>query len=66
MSERLIFDKLKGADFKYDNTLYKIVAQKIRKYSIFGQIYPNKAFLVPNLVIFYFSQNFALRQIRGC
>ena len=65
MSERLIFDKLKGADFKYDNTLYNR-GPKIRKYSIFGQIYPNKAFLVPNLGIFYFSQNFAPRQIRGC
>ena len=44
MSERLIFDKLKGADFKYDNTLYKIVAQK----------YVNKAFLVKYIQIRHF------------
>ena len=34
----LIFDKFEGADFKYDNSIFKILAQK----------YPNKAFLVKN------------------
>ena len=42
-----------GADFKYDNNFFKIIAQK----------YLNKAFLVPDLDIFVFSQNFAIRQI---
>ena len=31
-----------------------------------AQKYPNKAFLVPNLGIFVFCQNFAIRQVRGC
>ena len=31
-----------------------------------AQKYPNKAFLIPNLGIFILSQNFAVRQIRGC
>ena len=33
---------------------------------ILAQKYPNKAFLVPNLAIFIFSRNFAIRQSRGC
>ena len=49
-------DKLEGADFKYDNSFFKILAQK----------YPNKTFLVPNLAIFVISRNFASRSIRGC
>ena len=28
--------------------------------------YPNKAFLIPNLGIFLFSQNFATRKVPGC
>ena len=47
--------KLEGTDFKYVNSFFKILAQK----------YPNKAFLVPNLVIFLFLRNFAIRQIGG-
>ena len=31
-----------------------------------GQKYPNKAFLVPNLRIFCFLLNFAIRQTWGC
>ena len=42
-------DKFKGADFKYDNSFLKILAQN----------YPNKTFLVPNLAIFIISRNFA-------
>ena len=52
----LQLDKLEGADFKYDNSFFKILAQK----------YQNKAFLVPNLGVFVFPQNFAIRQIQGC
>ena len=40
----LIFDKFEGANFKYDNSFFKILAQK----------YPDKAILVPNLSIFVF------------
>ena len=49
-------DQFEGADFKYDNSFFKILAQK----------YPNKTFLVPNLAIFVISRNFASRSIRGC
>ena len=40
--ETLEFDCFEGADFKYDNSFFKILAQK----------YPNKVFLVQNLSIF--------------
>ena len=50
-----ISKKLEGADFKYDNTAFKFQHQK----------YPNQALLVPNLGIFLFSSNFAIRQIQG-
>ena len=49
----LQLDKFEGADFKYDNSFFKILALK----------YPNKTFLVPNVGIFVFSQNFAIRHI---
>ena len=52
----LQLEKLNGADFKYEFFFSKILAQK----------YLNKAFLVRNLGIFVFSQNFASRKIRGC
>ena len=51
----LQMDKFESADFKYDNSFLKILAPK----------HPNKAFLVPDLGIFIFSRNFAIRQIRG-
>ena len=37
----------------------------IKVFEILAQKYPNKTFLVPNLGISVFSQNFAIRQIRG-
>ena len=40
----LQLDKFEGADFKYDNSIFKILAQK----------YPNKAFLVKNTQIRHF------------
>ena len=40
----LQLDKFEGADFKYDNSIFKILAQK----------YPNKAFLVKNSQIRHF------------
>ena len=49
------FSKFEGADFKYDNNFFTILTEKC----------PNKAFSVPNLGVFNFSQNFAIRQIRG-
>ena len=52
----LQLEKFDGDDLKFDNSFFKVLAQK----------YPNQAFLVPNLGIFVFSQNFAIRQIRGC
>ena len=51
-SKILQIGKFEGADFKYDKYCFQISAQK----------YPNKAFLVPNLGIFIFSRNFAVRQ----
>ena len=56
MSQRLMFDKFERANFKYDNSFLKILAQK----------YPNEAFLVTNLAIFIISRNFAIRPIGGC
>ena len=52
----LELDKFEGADFKYANSFFLILVKQ----------YPNKIFLVPNLRIFVFSQNFQHRQIRGC
>ena len=45
--------QFQGADTKYNNSFFLILAQK----------HPNKAFLVPNLGIFVFPQNFAIRQM---
>ena len=56
--------KFEGADFKYDNSLFLILALK----------YPNKAFLIkntqqgifsPNLCIFVFSQNLQIYKFEG-
>ena len=47
--------KFKGADFKYDNSFFQILAQK----------YLNKAFLVLSLISFVSLRNFAISQIRG-
>ena len=44
--ERLLLNKFEGADFKYDNSFLKILAQKS----------PNKAFSVPNLGILLFHE----------
>ena len=41
--EILQSDKFEGADFKYDNIIFKFQSKK----------YPNQAFLVPNLRIFF-------------
>ena len=54
--EILQIDKFEDADFKYDNSIFKILSQK----------YPTEAFWVPHLGIFVFPQIFAIRQIRGC
>ena len=43
----------KDHDFEYDNIFFQIPAEK----------YPNKTFSVPNLGIFIFPRNFAVRQI---
>ena len=52
----LQIDKFEGADFRYDNSFLKILAQK----------YQNKAFLVPNLAIFIISWNVVIRdQVEG-
>ena len=42
--EILQIDKFEDADFKYDNSIFKILSQK----------YPNKAFLVKNTQIWAF------------
>ena len=54
--ETFQLDQFEGADLKYDNSFFEILGQK----------YQHEAFLVPNLGIFIISQNFAIRQIRGC
>ena len=51
LREILQFNKFEGADFKYDNSVFKILAQK----------YTSKALVVPNLGIFIISQYFAIR-----
>ena len=48
-------DKLETANFKYDNSIFKILRQK----------YPHEALLFPNLSSFIISRNFSIRQIRG-
>ena len=55
-SQKLHLGKFKVADFKYEKKNFKILAQK----------YPNKAFLVLNLFIFFSFQNFAVTLIRSC
>ena len=52
MNLKFIFDEFEGADFKYDNSFFKITAQKPL----------NKASLVQNLGIFILARNFAIRQ----
>ena len=48
-------DKLEGADFKYSNNFFLILAQK----------YPNKAFLVPNVGIFFLHKILQLSKFKG-
>ena len=43
--EILQTDKFEGADFKYHNGIFKILAQKYPNKAFFGQKHPNKAFL---------------------
>ena len=50
------FEKFKGVDFKYSNSVFQILAQK----------YPEKSFLVLSLKPFHFGWNFAIPQIVGC
>ena len=50
------FRQIWGCWFQIWQELFKILAHK----------YSYKAFLIPKLVIFVFSQNFAVRQIWGC
>ena len=57
--------KFEGADFKYDNSFFKILSQKYPNETFFCQKYPNKAFLVPNLNIFVFWQNLHLGKFDG-
>ena len=64
--EILQISKFEGADFKHGNSFSKNLAPKISKEDIFGQKYPNKTFLVPNLGIFIISQYLAIGQIQGC
>ena len=45
--------------------LFSNSSPKLPKPGIFGQKFPSKAFLVPNLDIFVFLRNFAIDQIRG-
>ena len=52
----LQFDKFGGADFKHG----------INYFQSLPQIYPNKAFLVRNFGIFFFSWKFQIRQIWVC
>ena len=49
-----------GVDFKYDNSF-----SKIHKQHIFGQKYLNKAFLVPNLMIFILHQTLRSDKFEG-
>ena len=49
-------DKLEDADFKYEYSIFKILAQR----------YPNQIFLIPNLGVFVFHPNISSRKIRGC
>ena len=50
------FQKFEGADLKYGNNYFQSLPGK----------YPNKAFLVANSGIFFFSEKFRIRQIWGC
>ena len=52
----LKIDKLEDADFKYEYSIFKILAQR----------YPNQTFLIPNLGVFVFHPNISSRKIRGC
>ena len=52
----LQLEKFEGANFKYHNSIFKVLVQK----------YQNKMFLAPNLGIFFFSRNFTIRQFRAC
>ena len=54
----LMFDKFEGTDFKYDNKFLKFLPKNT-------QIW-NKTFLIPNLDIFVFLQDFANWQIWVC
>ena len=60
--EILQIDNFEGADFKYDNSFFKNSCPKIS--NIFGQKYPNKVLLVPNLGIFVSSKKLAVTLVR--
>ena len=48
--EILEFDYFEGADFKYDNSFFKVLAQK----------YTTKVFLVLSFGVFAFSKNVSI------
>ena len=48
-------DKFEGANFKYDNIVFKFQSKNTE----------NEVYLVPNLGIFCFATNFAARQTKG-
>ena len=41
------------------------IKKVFKNLKILAQKYPNKAFLIQDLVVFVFSRNFAVKQIRG-
>ena len=53
--QTLQLDKFEGADFKYDNSFFKILAQK----------YPHETFLVLILGILIISRNLQLDKFEG-
>ena len=63
--EILQIDKFEDADFKYDNSIFKTLAQKYRNKAFLVKNAQIRHFFVPNLGIFVSSQNFAIRQIQG-
>ena len=56
LHETLQQGKFEGADFKYDNVFSKLVPKKL-KLGFF--------FLIPNLGILIFAQNFSITQFGG-
>ena len=61
----LQLEKSKGADFKYNNSIFKILVQKYQNKTFLVKNIPIRHFLVANVGIFVFFVKFEIGKFEG-